>query len=134
MEVIDGALEETYSDGSKVKYDASDISCSCSAFKNFQAPCIHILFIRERASTTDENMDIFKVENFHERFKTDCCCPQLFPRFQFSLFNKLFGRLLERIPAIVIRALCFSYKEQLGWVKWGRDSVSETFGIKNGTR
>ena len=68
MEIIDGALEETYSDGSKVKYDASDISCSCSAFKNFQAPCIHILFIRERASTTDENMDIFKVENFHERY------------------------------------------------------------------
>ena len=66
LEIVDDALEETYGDGSKVKYDASDISCTCSAFKNFQAPCVHILFIREIASTTDENM--FKVENFHERY------------------------------------------------------------------
>ena len=66
LEIVDDTLEETYRDGSKVKYDASDISCTCSAFKNFQAPCVHILFIREIASTTDENM--FKVENFHERY------------------------------------------------------------------
>lgn len=34
----------------------------------------------------------------------------------------------------MVRALCYSCKEQLGWVKWGRDSVSETFALKNGTR
>ena len=54
--------------------------------------------------------------------------------FDLARFDKLFGRLLERIPAIVVRALCYSYKEQLGWVKWGRHRVSETFALKNGTR
>ena len=30
--------------------------------------------------------------------------------------------------------LIFSYKEQLAWVRWGRGSVSEEFGISNGMR
>ena len=34
----------------------------------------------------------------------------------------------------MVRALAFSYKEQLAWVRWGRNNNSETFGIKNGTR
>ena len=30
--------------------------------------------------------------------------------------------------------LTFSYEEQLAWVRWGRTSTSDTFGISNGTR
>ena len=54
--------------------------------------------------------------------------------FDLARFDLLFGRLLERIPAIVVRVLLFSYKEQLAWVRWGRDGTSDTFGISNGTR
>ena len=49
-------------------------------------------------------------------------------------FDIIFGRLLEKIPAVVVRVLSFSYREQLGWIKWGRDPISDTFGIKKGTR
>ena len=42
--------------------------------------------------------------------------------------------LLSRLPAVVVRVLCFCYEEQQAWVKWGRSEVSESFGISNGTR
>ena len=54
--------------------------------------------------------------------------------FDLAKFDLLFGRLLEHIPAVVVRVLAFSYREQLSWVKWGRTCTSSTFGIKNGTR
>ena len=59
-------------------------------------------------------------------------CTAAFDRARFDI---LFGRLLERgVPAIVVRVLIFSYKEQLAWVRWGRSCTSDTFEIKNGTR
>ena len=55
--------------------------------------------------------------------------------FDRARFNILFGRLIDRgVPAIVVRVLSYSYKEQLAWVCWGRGCTSDTFGIKNGTR
>ena len=54
--------------------------------------------------------------------------------FDLARFDLLFSRLLDRIPAIVVRALSFCYKEQLAWIRWGRNNISETFSISNGTR
>ena len=54
--------------------------------------------------------------------------------FDLAKFDLLFGRLLSRLPAIVVRVLCFCYEEQQAWVKWGRNRVSDLFGISNGTR
>ena len=42
--------------------------------------------------------------------------------FDLAKFNILFERLLtdRQVPAIVVRALAFSYQEQLAWVHWGQ--------------
>ena len=68
MEVINDMLEETYHDGTKVRYSSSNMSCNCSSFKQFQAPCVHILYIRELENLTDENFNIFSMETFNERY------------------------------------------------------------------
>ena len=54
--------------------------------------------------------------------------------FDLARFDILFSRLLDRIPAIVVRALSFCYKEQLAWVRWGKSNISDPFKISNGTR
>ena len=55
--------------------------------------------------------------------------------FDLAKYDILFGRLLERgMPAIVVRVVAFSYKEQVAWVRWGRSCCSSTFGITNTTR
>ena len=54
--------------------------------------------------------------------------------FDLAKYDALFGRLLERLPPIVVRLLIYSYEEQQAWVRWGRGCTSSTFGIKNGTR
>ena len=54
--------------------------------------------------------------------------------FNLARFDILFGRLLEKLPAVVVRVLVYSYKEQLAWVRWGHGCVSDTFRITNGTR
>ena len=60
----------------------------------------------------------------------DCTKP-----FDLAKHNILFGRLLERgMPAIVVRVLAYSYREQVARVRWGRSCCSATFGITNGTR
>ena len=54
--------------------------------------------------------------------------------FELARFEILFGRLLDRsVPAIVVRALSFSYSEQLAWARWGQACTSTSFEIKNGT-
>ena len=58
-------------------------------------------------------------------------CTKAFDKAKFSI---LFGRLLEKIPAVVVRILSYSYREQLAWIRWGRGCTSGTFEIKNGTR
>ena len=57
--------------------------------------------------------------------------------FNLVKFNILFARLLmdRQMPAVVVRVLAFSYKEQLAWVRrWERRCTSSTFGISKGTR
>ena len=54
--------------------------------------------------------------------------------FDLAGFDILFGCLLEKLPAVVVRVLVYSYKEQLAWVRWGKNCTSDTFRIKNGTR
>ena len=55
--------------------------------------------------------------------------------FDLAKFSILFNALLERgVPAIVVRVLSFSYKEQQAWIRWGRKATSKTFRIRNGTR
>ena len=50
------------------------------------------------------------------------------------MFDKLFGKLIDKnVPAIVVRALIFTYEEQTGCVKLAGHR-SENFSIKNGTR
>ena len=53
--------------------------------------------------------------------------------FDKCLFSKLFSKLSNKLPAIVVRVLMWVYEEQSGCVKLsGRKS--ETFTITNGTR
>ena len=55
--------------------------------------------------------------------------------FDLARFDLIFSRALDcSLPAIVVRVLLFSYKEQQGWVRWGRYCNSETFGFSNSTR
>ena len=49
-------------------------------------------------------------------------------------FDLLFSKLEARLPAIVIRALIFIYEKQLAWVRWGNQTKSGIFNIRNGTR
>ena len=54
--------------------------------------------------------------------------------FDICKFNILFEKLLYTgLPAIVVRALMFSYQHQYAWVRWG-NVKSDTFPIRNGTR
>ena len=54
--------------------------------------------------------------------------------FDTCKFDILFKRVLEKgVPAIVVRALMFSYQQQYAWVRWG-NTRSDIFTIKNGTR
>ena len=42
--------------------------------------------------------------------------------FDLARFDVLFSTLIEKIPAVVVRVLTFTYKEQLAWIKWGENS------------
>ena len=53
--------------------------------------------------------------------------------FDMCRYNILFLKLMDRLPAILIRTLVFVYQEQYAWVQWGR-ARSSTFSIVNGTR
>ena len=53
--------------------------------------------------------------------------------FDLAKWDKLFTRLLNRLPAIVVRVLLYSYENQYAWARWGR-ARSAQFRISNGTR
>ena len=54
--------------------------------------------------------------------------------FDTCKFDILFTRVLETgVPAIVVRAMMYSYQHQHAWVRWDQ-ARSEVFHIKNGTR
>ena len=54
--------------------------------------------------------------------------------FDTCKFDILFKRVLDKgVPAIVVRALMFSYQQQYAWVRWGQ-ARSDIFPIRNGTR
>ena len=55
--------------------------------------------------------------------------------FDLAKFSLIFSRALDSgLPAVVVRVLLHSYKEQEAWVRWGRRCNSETFGFSNSTR
>ena len=55
--------------------------------------------------------------------------------FDLAKFDLIFSRALDcSLPAIVVRVILFSYKEQEGWVRWGRSCYSDTFGFSNSTK
>ena len=53
--------------------------------------------------------------------------------FDLARWDKLFQRLLAKLPAIVVRVLLYSYENQTAWARWGT-ARSGQFQIKNGTR
>ena len=58
-------------------------------------------------------------------------CKAAFDTCKFSI---LFSRVLESgVPAIVARAMMYSYQHQHAWVRWG-EARSDLFTIRNGTR
>ena len=64
---------------------------------------------------------------------TFCCLLDVSKGFDRVNFFTLFSTLLERVPAIVVRVLIFTYMEQAGFVRFaGRRS--STFKLRNGTR
>ena len=53
--------------------------------------------------------------------------------FDTCRFDILFQRILDKgVPAIVVRALMYSYQHQYAWVRWGQ-AKSDVFPIRNGT-
>ena len=56
---VGGDIEERFEDGRIVTYKTNVISCSCSAFASFQAPCVHIVFHRELENLADPSKKIF---------------------------------------------------------------------------
>ena len=53
--------------------------------------------------------------------------------FDLARWDRLFERLLARLPAIVVRVLLYAYENQYAWARWGR-ARSDRFSIRNGTR
>ena len=54
--------------------------------------------------------------------------------FDLAKWDKMFSLILERqVPAIVARAMIYSYQEQYAWCRWG-EARSEIFTIVDGTR
>ena len=53
--------------------------------------------------------------------------------FDLAQSDKLFKRLMARLPAIVVRFLLYSYKNRYVWAWWGT-SQSGQFLVRNGTR
>ena len=55
--------------------------------------------------------------------------------FDLAKFSLIFSRALDSgLPAVVTRVILFTYKEQVGWIRWGRKCNSETFNFGNSTR
>ena len=52
------------------------VSCSCSAFASFQAPCVHVLFQRESENIADPSKKIFEQNLFHPRYHRNHLLPQ----------------------------------------------------------
>ena len=54
--------------------------------------------------------------------------------FDTCRFDIMFQRILDKgVPAIVVRALMYSYQQQYAWVRWGQ-ARSDIFPIMNGIR
>jgi hypothetical protein len=54
--------------------------------------------------------------------------------FDLAKWDKMFSQiLLRKVPAIVARAMIYTYQEQYAWCWWGKEK-SEIFPIVNGTR
>ena len=52
--------------------------------------------------------------------------------FDLAKFSLIFSRALDSgLPTVVARVLLFTYKEQAGWRRWGRNCNSETFNFRN---
>ena len=56
-------------------------------------------------------------------------CTKAFPSCR---WDKLFEEMLKQLPALVVRVILYSYRNQKAYVKWG-NAVSDTFDIRNGT-
>ena len=61
-------VEETYDNDSKVVYNSSISDCNCSSFQTFQAPCVHILYAREKQTEVDSSFAIFCIDLFNTRY------------------------------------------------------------------
>ena len=55
---------EVFKEGNNVAYETSSTICSCTYFKEHQAPCHHILYIR----MNDETTPIFDMDLFNSRY------------------------------------------------------------------
>ena len=73
-------------------------------------------------------------EYFVQRGSTTLCCLlDVSKGFDRVKFCTLFTALLEKVPAIVVRVLAFSYMEQAGFVRLA-GLRSSSFRLRNGTR
>ena len=90
---------------------------------------------KEGTSTTQCSWIVMEVANHFLRNGTNPIMTLLdcTKAFDMCKFDILFLKLLDRLPAIVIRTLIYAYQEQHAWVRWGRASYS-SFPIVNGTR
>ena len=64
----DEGVAETFDEETVVKYSTNHFNCNCSLFKTFQAPCAHVIFLRENENRLNSSFKIFELESFHSRY------------------------------------------------------------------
>jgi hypothetical protein len=91
---------------------------------------------KEGSSTTQASWLVHEVIGHYLREGSNPICGLLdcSKAFDLAKWDKMFNLvLLRKIPAIVARAMIFTYQEQYVWCRWGNEK-SDIFPIVNGTR
>ena len=91
---------------------------------------------KSASSTTHASWLVHEVLGHYLREGSNPICGLLdcSKAFDLAKWDKMFSQiLLRKIPAIVARAMIYTYQEQYAWCRWGNEK-SEIFRIVNGTR
>ena len=104
-------------------------------FKDELTPSVHQFGFQAGKSTTLCSWAVMETINYFTNRGSPVfvCLLDLTKAFDCVKLSILFNKLSMKIPAIMIRILIFSYKQQKCMVNWS-DHPSSQFGISNGVR
>ena len=60
----ENGVTEVFNDGAAKVYKATSTTCDCTFYKEHQAPCYHVMFLR----TNYDNISTFDASIFHARY------------------------------------------------------------------